>query len=79
MSLFDPVSLSSTAITASMQNLTLFLQTSSSLDVVENLYKIQSVDISRRVASRGRKLFLETYRRIVAQIMDPSNKVSESP
>ena len=44
------------------------------MDVVEKMYKIQSVDVSRRVAARGRTLFLEAYAMIVGEIMDPANK-----
>ncbi|KAJ3372364.1 Golgi transport complex subunit 6 [Kappamyces sp. JEL0680] len=44
------------------------------MDVTENLYRISSVDISKRVASRGRVLFLEAYRDLVQKIHDPKNK-----
>lgn len=75
----EPLSLvastSSASIQKSMHQLRDFL-VDFSMDVSESLYLVQSVDISRMVAFKGRKKFLDTYRDdIVARIMDPYNKV----
>jgi hypothetical protein len=45
------------------------------LDVPETMYRIQSLDIAKRVSQQGSLLFLNAYRTIVLDIEDPANQV----
>jgi hypothetical protein len=64
------------AVKAAMTTLSRFLL-EVNMDVTENLYRIQSVDIAKRVASKGRTLFLASYKEIVAKLQDPENEYGD--
>ena len=64
------------AVSHAMSNLGRFLL-EVNMDVTEKLYRIQSVDIAKRVASKGRNLFLKTYKDIVGKLQDPANEYGE--
>ncbi|KAK6099385.1 Golgi transport complex subunit 6 [Batrachochytrium dendrobatidis] len=61
------------AVAEAIAKLDLFLVTVT-VDVAETLSRISSVQIARRVSQRGFRKFVDTYRNIVAKIMDPINK-----
>ncbi|KAI8892956.1 oligomeric Golgi complex subunit 6 [Globomyces pollinis-pini] len=44
------------------------------MDVSETLYRIQSLDIGKRVASKGCRMFFDKYKFLVNEILNPENK-----
>ena len=62
------------AVTNAMSHFDRFLL-GITMDVTESLYRIQSLDIAKRVSQQGSLLFLNAYRSIVKDIEDPSNNV----
>jgi conserved oligomeric Golgi complex subunit 6 len=65
---------SASAIGQRMKQLDQFL-TGLTLDVSESLYRIQSLDIAKRVSQQGSLLFLNAYQNILKEIRDPANEV----
>ncbi len=66
--------LSNGVLELAMANLDRFLL-GMNVDISESLYRIQSLDLSKRVSRQGSMKFLSSYKDICFAIADPENEV----